>query len=621
MSNSAQSNSARVAQRTIGTVTYSLAEIRRATAVIDDSGIAGIVEAELPKGGRRRNLQVRALLVGLMLLAHSGQPTYLKRIAGTLNNLPASTRRELGVTTKVTTRMVEVLFGHITTTLDSSTNFAGRDIDDDEGTQRDQRLQQLLDALLAATLPTDDEYTTTGDLAFDATLIDANSQPERTKHRKAIKAAIKRANSNGKPVDLEALVLDDEALAGALGVGVWGKNPVEKAETMANVRRSARKAADPDAATIVHKGKLRHAYAVHLAVDVPDIDTVAVARARELDVAIAAAAGRSPSAPLAPPVPLVVRRMTVTASTAAPGATGAALLKDLAASAGGQRNNWRPSDLVADRGYSNAKTADWHEPLRDAGYRLIHDLHPTRRGHTTSHNGVVIIDGQPYSPGILNYQTLVNITPPPVGATRATIEQYQKTIEKRRPFLLPRHTKEEDAVRFTCPALRNKLACPVRNTLPLTAKGAPEVFTPPSAPLPALCRDRTVRVPNELLAQSQDRDLLYGSVQWYDAFTRRRPRVEGTNGIVKNPTGPHLAAMRVRVRGRAKVSVMVGFVIAAANLGAVAAWRATCERIAELTEAAKTARRSRKPKDNAVRRIAAKSNPSSPRGTPKSPAA
>ena len=406
------SGSARVAKRTIGSVRFSPAEIRDAIAVIDQAGIAGAVEPLLPQGGRPRTLELRALLVGLMLLAHSGQPTYLNRVATTLNNLPAATRAELGITRAVTTRMVEVLFGHLTAVLDSSPNYAGRGIDEQERNDRDQRLQTLLDALLAATLPTDAEYTTTGDLAFDATLIDANSQPERTQRRKAIKKAIKKARQEGRDIDAESLLVDDKALADTLGVGVWGKNPAAKAEAVAEVHRSVRQASDPDAATIVHKGKLRHAYAVHLAVDVPDLDTVAVARAREIDEQLAQAAGRQPSAPLPTPVPLVVRRMIVTASTAAAGATGSALLAGLKGSAGGQRNNWAPSDLVADRGYSHAKARDWHEPLRAAGYSLIHDLHADRRGHTHSHDGVVVIDGQPYSPGILNYPKLVNVTPP-----------------------------------------------------------------------------------------------------------------------------------------------------------------------------------------------------------------
>ena len=36
-------------------------------------------------------------------------------------------------------------------------------------------------------------------------------------------------------------------------------------------------------------------------------------------------------------------------------------------------------------------------------------------------------------------------------------------------------------------------------------------------------------------------DLEWGSRAWYDSFVRRRPRVEGANGILKNPT---FAALR-----------------------------------------------------------------------------
>jgi len=49
-------------------------------------------------------------------------------------------------------------------------------------------------------------------------------------------------------------------------------------------------------------------------------------------------------------------------------------------------------------------------------------------------------------------------------------------------------------------------------------------------------------------------------------FTRRRPRVEGSSGIIKNPTWSHLCTMRIRVRGRTKVSIFSAFLTAVHNL-------------------------------------------------------
>jgi hypothetical protein len=125
----------------------------------------------------------------------------------------------------------------------------------------------------------------------------------------------------------------------------------------------------------------------------------------------------------------------------------------------------------------------------------------------------------------------------------------------RRPFLLPFKERRDGAtkIRVTCPALRDKVGCPHRGTTPLViTKGVPEVFTGPTPPLPPICVLKSVRVPGEVLARDQDHDLMYGSQDWYNAFQCRRPRVEGHNGIIKNPAMPHLAKLRIRVRGRAK---------------------------------------------------------------------
>jgi hypothetical protein len=588
----------RVASRTIGVTTFTPTEAAAAIDLIDGSGIVTLIEPLLPSGGRPRVMNVRSLFVGLLLLTRSGQPGYLNRVAALLNALPPSPKRTLGLTSPVTTRMVRVLFRNVTAQLDGSTEYRGKGLKPAERSSRDDRLQELLDLLIAATLPEDAEYTSGGDLAFDATIIDANARAEATKKRRRIKAAVKAATAAGDSTAIEDMLLKDKALAEALGVPTWGEDPEGHTAAATTAKRHSRRAADRDATTMVYKGRLRHSYALHLAVDVPTRDQVAMRRAREADEVAAEAAGRAPTAPVPDPVPLLVRRMVVTASTAAPGKVGADLLTGLPASAPGRRNGWSPSDVVADRGYSNAKPENWHDPMRNAGFHLIHDLHPMRQGHTSSIDGVAIVDGQAYSPGILDYPDLINLKPPPIGASRADIATYQAAVELRRPFLLPRHglTKPGATIRVACPALRGKLGCPIRGTVGLTiSKGVPEVFFGPTAPLPAICTTKTVRLPAGSLAHGQDRDLLFGSREWYDAFTRRRPRVEGANGIAKNQTGPHLGPMRIRVRSRARVSLLVAFVIAALNIAAVEAWRDNLTRARKLDADAADARRSRTP--------------------------
>lgn len=594
----------RVKARTAGTIRFSDREVARAIDLIDASGVAPLLEDLLPAGGRPRSLTVRPLLVALLLLAQSGEPTYLNRIPRLLNNLPRHAKLELGIPdTGVTRRVTDRMFGHLGAELDGSIHSSNPQTDEDRQL-RDQALQLIVDRIIAASLPDDDVYTSTGDLAFDATFIDANSRPVATRKRSAIAAYIKAAAKNGEELtDLDVLS-SDRHLARALGVGVFGEDPDDDGDltdedraALGLARATARRAADPDAATIVHKGVLRHAYALHLAVEVPSRDQVAARLARQIDERRAAKHGTVPTAPVPDPTPLLVRRLVVTASTAAPGATGSALLVGLPGSAPGKRNGWKPADVVADRGYSGAAPTNWHDPLRTAGYTLIHDLHAQQRGHTRVHDGIVIIDGEAYSPGILNYPKLFDIAKPPIGAGWADLERYQQRIERRRPFLLPRHTtsKPGEPLRLACPAVRGKVACPLRGNLALTATGAPEVFVPPAAPLPLICTAKTVRVPDDVLVHRQDAGLLYGSREWYDAYTRRRARVEGMNGIVKNPAGGHFDDMRIRVRGRSRVSLLVAFIVASANLAQTESWLADRDRARELDQLARAARRSRKP--------------------------
>jgi hypothetical protein len=72
-----------------------------------------------------------------------------------------------------------------------------------------------------------------------------------------------------------------------------------------------------------------------------------------------------------------------------------------------------------------------------------------------------------------------------------------------------------------------------------------------------------------------------------------RPRVEGTNGILKNPAFSALAHMNIRVRGRAKVGLFVAFAAAISNLRAADRWRADLAAARALNKLITEATRSR----------------------------
>jgi hypothetical protein len=150
------------------------------------------------------------------------------------------------------------------------------------------------------------------------------------------------------------------------------------------------------------------------------------------------------------------------------------------------------------------------------------------------------------------------------------------------------------------------VACGVRNTAHLAGvKGLDIIFNPPTAPRPDVCTKSSLTVPPDVVARSMD--LEWGSRAWYDSYVRRRPRVEGVNGIVKNPAFAALEHMNIRVRGRAKVSLFTAFALAIANLRAADRWRAAVAKVRAFNAALAAA-----PKARAARRPASPAAPKRP---------
>jgi hypothetical protein len=106
-----------------------------------------------------------------------------------------------------------------------------------------------------------------------------------------------------------------------------------------------------------------------------------------------------------------------------------------------------------------------------------------------------------------------------------------------------------------------------------------------------VCTKSWLTVAPDITARAMD--LEWASEGWYNSFVRRRPRVEGTNGILKNPAFSALAHMNIRVRGRAKVGLFVAFAAAISNLRAADRWRADLARVRALNKLIAAAAKSR----------------------------
>lgn len=592
---------------------FGRADVRRAEELVDRSGVVEVFEPLLPTGGRPRDLSLRTLLVGIALTAAANGPLYVNRLHQVLLALHPRTQARLGVawtdrhgrSKQVTLRRVEHLYKNFARLVDGSEHFAGAGLEPAERAERDQRLGLLTQMLLDASLPQD--WTSQGHIAVDATFIDANSRPVHTLRRKQIAKAAARAVKKGRATDLPSLLADDRKLAKALGIPDFGEDPDLDAARLKRVRRATRKAADPDAATIVAKGTLRHAYAAHLAVSLPSEEQTAARLTYEEDALRAQQEGRAVRALKPEPEPLFVLGLSLTASTASPAATCVELTDRLVNGTDPAATGLDPAavpapartlpegDLLADRGYSDALPDNFHLPLRELGRRLVFDLHKNHRGVTGHHRGAIIAFGNLYSPGLAaDYPDLVSTDAPSPFAPWEEWQRYFAEAEQRSAFRLHTNGRPDAAgyVRLGCPAQarRATIGCSVRNTLHLvgTAKGNGQrpvldfIVNPPAAPRPDVCTKTSITVPPDVIARSMD--LEWGSRAWYDSYVRRRPRVEGVNGIVKNPAFAALAHMHIRVRGRAKVSLFTVFALAIANLRAADRWRTQCAEVRKLNE-------------------------------------
>lgn len=125
-------------------------ELVRLEATLDDAGVCGSIESLLPTGGRRRQLPVRTLLLGIMLALSDHRPAHLTRVHRALVALPESDRWRLCVTVAwkggphlLTYRQTERTFSLVVTALERA---------EPNGTPSDL-LADVIDAMVEASVP------------------------------------------------------------------------------------------------------------------------------------------------------------------------------------------------------------------------------------------------------------------------------------------------------------------------------------------------------------------------------------------------------------------------------------------------------------------------------------
>jgi hypothetical protein len=159
--------------------------LERLEQVVDASGVTGRLEPLLPSGVRPRQLRVRTLLLGMLLVAVDRRPALLVNVHRALLGLPEPERRRLGVIAQwksgpheLTYRQVERTFGLVVAKL-------AKDRPDGSPSAP---LAEVLDALLEASVTVLGEPASSS-YAVDWTDQETWSRPPRKKRHHADAAA------------------------------------------------------------------------------------------------------------------------------------------------------------------------------------------------------------------------------------------------------------------------------------------------------------------------------------------------------------------------------------------------------------------------------------------------
>jgi hypothetical protein len=141
--------------------------------IIDRSGVAPRIELLLPVGVRARQLLVRTLLLGILLVLADHRPAHLTRVRHALVSLPGADQRRLGVLAGWKTGPHLLTYRQTERTFSLVTGVLAKDIPDGLPSGP---LQRICDDLLEASIP--DQFKRAGSaLAVDWTDLETFSRP------------------------------------------------------------------------------------------------------------------------------------------------------------------------------------------------------------------------------------------------------------------------------------------------------------------------------------------------------------------------------------------------------------------------------------------------------------
>ena len=224
-------------------------------------------------------------------------------------------------------------------------------------------------------------------------------------------------------------------------------------------------------------------------------------------------------------------------------------------------------DVVWDPGYSLCQPGTTAYPLAQVGIEQTLELVTHQRGIRPFAGDALLLDGQLYSP--LLPKELRDLASPPRFATGAYRRAYEERFNQRARWRLVRHAgPDADGVtRWRCPfcagllrsrsfpsSMRRSRAAPLVDLPEEVTHCCSGILSAPPAELPI-----TQRIP-------------FGTTAWRISMYRRQV-VESANSALKGAFAD-LSRGFFRVFGRTKISVLLGFTLAAYNLDRIRSFRA-----------------------------------------------
>ena len=225
------------------------------------------------------------------------------------------------------------------------------------------------------------------------------------------------------------------------------------------------------------------------------------------------------------------------------------------------------SEVVWDPGYSLCQPGTTAHPLAQAG--IIQTFQPVthQRGTTPFSGEALSIDGQLFSSHLPD--ALRDLPAPPRGASLEDKLVYEAKFNQRARWRLVRHAGPDgDGVtRWRCPFCAGLLRSRKFRKTMRGSRRAPLVDVGENV---TKCCQGIVSVPPVELALSQR--IPFGTTAWRISMGRRQV-VESVNSALKGAF-VDLARGFFRVLGQVKMTVLLGFTLAAYNLDRVRSFRA-----------------------------------------------